>query len=95
MEYTVPDPRTIGYAELKDLKWKLESSLRHIEQRIEGYVLVECTICERPELGYDGTPEGWGWMRNVTGHLLCNRCIAKWRNKFGEEPNIYKENDEL
>lgn len=96
MEYTVPDPRTIGYAELKELKYKLESTLRHVEQRIEGYLYVECSICERPELGYEGTPEGWGWLRNHTGYLLCDRCINRWQEKFNEKPDVFvPEKDEL
>ena len=95
MEYTVPDPRTIGYADLKELKHKLESTIRHIDQRIDGYVLCDCSICETYELGYEGTPPGWGWMRNSPGYLLCNRCIEKWTKKFGEPPNVFKEGDEL
>lgn len=77
MEYSYITKLDMG--ELKALRGKLVAQLSIVNERIQGQILSECSICEKPELAYDDIPEGWKWV--IDGYLLCDSCMEKFNRK--------------
>jgi hypothetical protein len=94
VNYTLPDVRNLGIGELKQYRLILANQLRLANEEIQLMCYNECNICETPEISR-GIPSGWGWMRNVPGYIICNKCIDKWVKKYGGLPALFRENDKL
>ncbi len=62
---------------------------RVFESLSKRIVFPYCHICEKEEMAYDDFPEGWGWYDGqVSWYLMCNECQARYKKRFGHEPEI-------
>ena len=72
------DIRKMDIDELKKFQNRLETTLKLVNDRIEGFILSTCSICETFELAYEDLPEGWKW---IAQHILCPSCVEKFNKR--------------
>lgn len=63
-------------------------------RRIEAAKFHYCGVCDKERIVFgDELPDGWGWMSN--GTLICLHCQVRYKDKFGELPEIRRTIDDL
>lgn len=68
---------------LVEQKEFVDSKLLAVNQILDGQYESVCHICDTHKYAFDDIPAGWGWLVSDTNPvLLCDRCIAKWENKW-------------
>lgn len=55
-----------------------------------------CQICEDWGWGYGEIPEDWAYIVNTNATLwsmllVCNNCLGRWFERFGELPELTRE----
>lgn len=56
--------------------------------------ICECDICGREEvIKQTVLPDGWVLLWEIP-IMLCDTCLARWRERFDEDPAIFLEGGE-
>ena len=99
MEYKLPDIRDEGayirslhpdrIAKAKnDIQAHLDAVLNIMQDALDNQEEHVCGICEDFGYGYRGIPDDWAYMNNM---VVCNNCLGRWFERFGELPELSKE----
>lgn len=77
---------------LRDVvKHRMENLLESCNDYFDNLIESDCYICAKFGYAYFDIPDGWGYLKD--GQLLCDGCITRWTEKFGEPPAINREGE--
>lgn len=78
----------------RTFKDNYEAWINIFDSYAERIIDNDCQICDRKsKLSYDDIPKDWGWydIGSCGKHeyrLMCDKCQALYKKKFGKAPNL-------
>jgi len=83
-------PKQVGKLR-DDMMFRLGGLIDSCNDYFNNLIESDCHICAKFGYAYFDIPEGWGFLKD--GELICNECVKRWKDRFGEEPNINRKGE--